>query len=62
MLVNAVDPGYCRTDQNNHQGPVPPSRGATTPALLATLPESGASRVSGKLFYEGREIPWSYGQ
>ena len=60
IMVNAVDPGYCRTDQNNNQGPVPPARGAMTPAALATLPED--QRVSGRLFYEEREIPWSYGQ
>lgn len=60
MMVNAVDPGYCCTDQNDNHGPVPPSRGASTPVLLATLPQE--RRVSGKLFYEEREIPWAYGQ
>ena len=39
IMVNAVDPGWCKTDQNLMQGPVSAERGATTPALLATLPD-----------------------
>ena len=38
-MVNSVDPGYCKTDQNNNQGYVTPERGARTPFLLATLPD-----------------------
>ena len=53
-MVNAVDPGYCATDQNQHQGYVSAERGATTPALLATQPQF----LSGRLFFDEREIDW----
>jgi len=63
IMVNSVDPGYCRTDQNNNMGMVDPARGARTPALLATLDgdeEDGGQFVSGGHFYQEQEIPWSY--
>jgi len=57
MMINSVDPGYCRTDQNDNQGSVDPRRGALTPFILSTM--SGADKfVSGKHFYEEREISW----
>jgi len=56
LMVNAVDPGYCATDQNANQGYISAEEGARTPALLAMLPND--KPVSGKYFYEGREIAW----
>lgn len=38
---NAVDPGYCATDQNMNQGSLPPAVGAQTPAALACLGSEG---------------------
>ena len=58
VMVNAVDPGFCATDQNQNQGYVSAERGAQTPALLAALPVD--QFLSGKLFFEEREISWSY--
>ena len=58
LMVNAVDPGFCATDQNQNQGHVTAERGARTAALLATLPAEQA--MTGKLFFEEREIDWSY--
>lgn len=58
IMVNSVDPGFCATDQNQMQGCVSAERGATTAALLASLP---AERfLSGKHWYEEREMPWTY--
>lgn len=57
-MVNSVDPGYCRTDQNNNQGFVPPERGALTPFLLATL--SSDLFYSGLHWYEEQAINWTY--
>jgi carbonyl reductase 1 len=37
MMINSVDPGYCRTDQNDNTGTVDPIRGARTPYLLALM-------------------------
>ena len=58
IMVNAVDPGWCKTDQNLMQGPVSAERGATTPALLATLPDE--QFLSGGLYLEEQEIKWDY--
>lgn len=63
MLINSVDPGYCKTDQNNNQGTVDPSDGAYTPYLLALLEhddDDDGEDMSGLHFYEEQEIPWTY--
>jgi NAD(P)-dependent dehydrogenase (short-subunit alcohol dehydrogenase family) len=43
IVCSSVDPGYCATDQNNHQGNRPASRGAVTPYWLATTTASTRS-------------------
>ena len=63
MLCNSVDPGYCKTDQNNNQGVTDPSQGAYTPYLLAVMEaesDEEGELVSGLHFYEEQEINWSY--
>jgi carbonyl reductase 1 len=63
MMINSVDPGYCRTDQNNNQGVVDPVDGAYTPYLLALMDqgeEEDDEVVSGLHFFEEAEMPWSY--
>ena len=63
MMINSVDPGYCKTDQNNNQGTVDPSDGAYTPYLLALLEQDDdddGEDMSGLHFYEEQEIPWTY--
>lgn len=56
LMFSAVDPGYCKTDQNNNRGYVSPERGAETAAMLAALP---AERFrSGALWFEEKEIRW----
>jgi carbonyl reductase 1 len=54
FMVNSVDPGYCRTDQNNNQGFIPAERGAMTPFLLATV-EQFFSSVH---WFQEQEIEW----
>jgi len=56
IMVNSVDPGYCATDQNNNQGYVPAERGATTPFLLATLPDD--QFFTAVHWYEEQAIQW----
>jgi len=58
LSISSVDPGYCATDQNNHQGVIPAERGAVTPVLLATLPSEKARNCSGKHFFQEQEIVW----
>lgn len=65
IMVNSVDPGYCRTDQNDNRGVVDPADGAYTPYLLTLMEadndDDGKEEVvSGLHFYEQREIPWTY--
>lgn len=56
VMVNSVDPGYCATDQNMHQGTRSAEHGARTPAFLALLPSSRF--VSGKHFFDEAEVEW----
>mmetsp|Transcript_63245 Transcript_63245/g.124208 ORF Transcript_63245/g.124208 Transcript_63245/m.124208 type:complete len:297 (+) Transcript_63245:124-1014(+) len=62
LMANTVDPGYCATDQNRHQGSVSAAQGARTPVWLARLGVEGAmppsSFVSGKYFRDGAEVEW----
>ena len=63
IMVNSADPGFCATDQNNNQGYISAAQGAVTPALLAYAAFGGDDAdqfVSGRHFYEGREMSWTY--
>lgn len=61
MMINSVDPGYCKTDQNKNQGTVDPSKGAYTPYLLSLMEvEEDEEADSGLHFYEESEMPWTY--
>ena len=61
IMVNSADPGFCATDQNDNQGFIAAAEGAATPALLAHASFGEKEPfVSGRHFYEGREIPWTY--
>ncbi len=55
ILVNAVCPGWVRTDMGGQGAPRSPEQGADTPIWLATLPSGGPS---GGFFRDRRRIPW----
>jgi NAD(P)-dependent dehydrogenase (short-subunit alcohol dehydrogenase family) len=55
VLVNAVDPGWVRTDMGGKSAPRSVEEGADTAVWLATLPEHGPT---GGFFRDRRGIPW----
>jgi NAD(P)-dependent dehydrogenase (short-subunit alcohol dehydrogenase family) len=55
ILVNAVCPGWVRTDLGGPQAPVSTEQAAKTPVWLATLPDDGPT---GGFFREHQPIPW----
>jgi NAD(P)-dependent dehydrogenase (short-subunit alcohol dehydrogenase family) len=55
VLVNAVDPGWVRTDMGGLTAPRSAAQGADTIVWCATLPRGGPS---GRFFHDRTEIPW----
>ena len=55
VKVNAVDPGWVRTDMGGPSAPRSVAQGADTIVWLATLPDSGPS---GGFFRDRRPIDW----
>ncbi len=55
IKVNAVCPGWVRTDMGGAEAERPVEVGAETPVWLATLPENGPT---GGFFRDQRPIPW----
>ena len=55
VLVNAVDPGWVRTDMGGPSAPRSVEKGAETIVWLATLPDEGPN---GGFFRDRRVIEW----
>jgi NAD(P)-dependent dehydrogenase (short-subunit alcohol dehydrogenase family) len=55
VLVNAVDPGWVRTDMGGPAAPRSVDEGADTIVWCATLPDGGPT---GSFFHDRRAMPW----
>jgi NAD(P)-dependent dehydrogenase (short-subunit alcohol dehydrogenase family) len=55
ILVNAVEPGWTRTDMGGPDAPRSVAEGASTPVWLATLPDGA---ITGGFFFDRRLVPW----
>jgi NAD(P)-dependent dehydrogenase (short-subunit alcohol dehydrogenase family) len=55
VKINAMCPGWCKTDMGGPQADRAPSEGARTAVWLAMLPESGPN---GRFFHDQKEIAW----
>ncbi|MEM6261387.1 MAG: SDR family NAD(P)-dependent oxidoreductase [Bacteroidota bacterium] len=55
VVVNAVCPGWVRTDMGGSAASRSVEKGAETPVWLAT---KSADKVTGKFFRDKKEIPW----
>jgi NAD(P)-dependent dehydrogenase (short-subunit alcohol dehydrogenase family) len=55
VLVNAVDPGWVRSDMGGSAAPRSAAQGADTIVWCATLPDGGPT---GGFFHDRRPVPW----
>ena len=55
IKINAVCPGFCSTDLNNHRGLRSAAQGAKIAVKMALIPEDGPS---GGFFDDNGDIPW----
>ncbi|SEL61306.1 NAD(P)-dependent dehydrogenase, short-chain alcohol dehydrogenase family [Roseateles sp. YR242] len=55
IKVNAVHPGYTKTDMNDGAGELEPPQGAQTSVRMALLDSDGPT---GQYMHLGRQIPW----
>jgi len=55
ILVNAISPGWCRSDMGGADAPRSAAQGAASIVWGVTLPDDGPS---GGFFQDGEELPW----
>jgi NAD(P)-dependent dehydrogenase (short-subunit alcohol dehydrogenase family) len=55
VLINAMCPGWCRTEMGGREAERSPEQGAHTAVWLATRDDCN---LTGRFFHDEREIPW----
>ena len=55
VLVNAISPGWCRTDMGGKKAPRSAEQGAASIVWGVTLPDDGPT---GGFYYDGEPLPW----
>jgi len=55
ILVNAISPGWCRSDMGGASAPRSAAQGAASIVWAVTLPDSGPT---GGFFQDGEPLPW----
>lgn len=55
ILVNAISPGWCRSDMGGEDAPRSAAKGAASIVWGVTLPDGGPS---GGFFQDGEPLPW----
>ena len=55
ILVNAISPGWCRTDMGGRGAPRSAEQGAASIVWAVTLPDDGPT---GGFFQDGEPLPW----
>ena len=55
ILINAISPGWCRSDMGGDGAPRSAAQGAASIVWGVTLPDDGPS---GGFFQDGEPLPW----
>lgn len=55
ILVNAICPGWCKTEMGGPDAPLPVEKGVASILFGVDLPEGGPT---GRYFQHGQELPW----
>lgn len=55
ILVNAICPGWCKTEMGGPNAPLPVEQGVASILFGVDLPEGGPT---GRFFQHGQELPW----
>lgn len=58
IKVNAVSPGWCKTDMGGSNAPRDYLKGAETPVWLASFSEEKNPELTGDFYYEKKKLKW----